>query len=82
MGHAPVILCQGIPNLKEINREKVSGNRLEVDSNSFFGKDKMWRGIEPCLPWKACPFSVSSEKGFNRCTRASFALGTGDMNDI
>lgn len=73
---------QGIPNLEEIFGEKMSCDGLEVDPNSLFGKDEMWRRIETCLRCKPRSLSVGSEKGLDESTRASFAFGTGDMDDI
>jgi len=68
--------------LEEILGEEVSGDRLVVNANSFFGEDKMWRCIESCFPGKTCPLSVDLEKRLDECTCASFSLGTGDMDDI
>lgn len=42
----------------------------------------MRRSVETCLPRETGPFSKSSEEGLDECTRAPFAFGPCDMNNV
>lgn len=71
-----------VPDLKDIPSESLFGKGSGIDLDPFLDVFEMWGGVEAYPLRESSPSTMSCKETTDKSAGASFAFGSGNMNDI